>query len=198
MEQKVDFDEWIKTFQPPEIRYYAKFDNSGAVIGIYPLSRGSQDDMIEIKSETALLIQEGKINLNSCYVDVEKKEFEIRKSTVITGVGPLHRITEFDYAKNDDFDLILKVTNKELIFELAEKYRISDKHNKVSLKWSPATQMSFLITAYNDPNVLFENIRLTIGELLVSQFSYNLSDDVPNDFSVYTRKIFSNYVIIKK
>lgn len=202
MEQRVDFDEWIKTFQPPETRYYAKFDSTGGIVGLYPSSKEIvDDDFIEIKTETALLIQEGQINLHSCFVDLEKKEFGVQKTNLVNGTGPLHRITESKYSQDKNYDIVITINKKNLIVELAKKYggtKITKEKHATSLKWSPMSQLIFLITDYNDPNVCYDNITITIGELLNNKFVYDLKDLAQSDFSVYTRKIFPNYVIIKK
>lgn len=202
MEEKIDFDEWVLNYQLPEIRYYAKFDKNGSVIGLYPSVKELSDDfMIEIKLETALMIQEGKINLHSCYVDLEKKEFGILKTVLRNEAGPLHRIVESKYSKNKNFDIVLTAKGKKLTIEMAKKYggtKTTTEKNRAQLKWSKETQLSFLVTAYNDPNILYENVKCTINELINSKFVIDLVDDVPDEFSVYTRKIFPNYVIIKK
>ena len=53
--------------------------------------------------------------------------------------------------------------------------------------------MQFFITEYNDPNLLFETVSVTINDLtgnhkLITGFNYP-------KFSVYTRRLFKNYVI---
>lgn len=202
MESKIDFDQWIASYQPPEIRYYVKFNNTGSVIGLYPSAKEiTDDDMLEIKLETALLIQEGKINLHCCYVDLENKEFGILKKILRNDAGPLHRIVESKYAENKNFDIILTFDKGQLIVELAKKYggtKTTKEKNKKPLKWSKDTQISFLVTSYNDPNIPYTDIKFSLGQLLGAKFVYQLDKDIPEDFSVYTRKIFSNYVIIKK
>ena len=53
--------------------------------------------------------------------------------------------------------------------------------------------MSFLITDYNDPNVIFEMFDVKINELVGN---YKLIGNIDYDkFSVYTRRLFKNYVI---
>jgi hypothetical protein len=52
--------------------------------------------------------------------------------------------------------------------------------------------MSFMVTNYNDPNLLFEMISFKINDIVEKSVSIEI--DVSEKFSVYTRRIFKNYV----
>jgi hypothetical protein len=54
--------------------------------------------------------------------------------------------------------------------------------------------MNFLITDYNDPNVLYKPFTIKISDLVGKKFVLkNL--ELPTKFSVYTRRLFKNYVL---
>ena len=56
--------------------------------------------------------------------------------------------------------------------------------------------MNFLITDYNDPNLLFEMISVKINDLIgKSKIFKELEYE---NFSIYTRRIFKNCVIEHK
>ena len=54
--------------------------------------------------------------------------------------------------------------------------------------------MKLLITDYNDPNVLYTMITLTVADL-VEQKKIFENIELPERFSIYTRRIFKNYVL---
>jgi hypothetical protein len=56
--------------------------------------------------------------------------------------------------------------------------------------------MNFLITDYNDPNVLYEMISVKINELIGKSKTFENIDY--DKFSVYTRRLFKNCVIENK
>ena len=54
--------------------------------------------------------------------------------------------------------------------------------------------MTFLITDYNDPNYVYQTIKIKIDDL-INNFKEFTIVDVPNRFSVYTKRLFPNYVM---
>ena len=59
--------------------------------------------------------------------------------------------------------------------------------------WDGDTVMDFFITEYNDPNLTFETVSVKINELIgKSKIIENVNYE---NFSVYTRRLFKNYVI---
>jgi hypothetical protein len=54
--------------------------------------------------------------------------------------------------------------------------------------------MNFLITEYNDPNILYEMISLTVSDLVgKTKIIKNLT--LPDRYSIYSRRVFKNYVV---
>jgi hypothetical protein len=107
---------------------------------------------------------------------MSKKDSEIKKPDI--------------YIKYDSKLAILKI-EMSTEFGGTRKTRVGIK--KRNIVWDGDTEMQFFITEYNDPNLLFEVVTVTINDLigkhkLITDFNYS-------KFSVYTRRLFKNYVI---
>lgn len=205
--EQVDFDEWIKTFQPKPIKYFAMFDpNDGAVNGVYPESALAENkSIVEIDNETALLIQEGKIQLSSCFINLNSRKFEIAEIKVLNKIDDvLHRIIDKKWSTiTEEEDIYVTYYSKKLTmkFELSAKHHGTKKSKfttKRKIHWDGATEMTFLITEYNDPNEVIEVIKFTVNDLINKSKSVTINCDISDKFSVYTKRIFPNYVFEKK
>ena len=64
------------------------------------------------------------------------------------------------------------------------------------IRWDGHTEMEFLITSYNDPHNLYQSISFRLEELEENpkEFDYNGTD---KRFSIFTRRIFKNYIFEK-
>lgn len=189
-----DFEEWMKTLVIDEVRYYAVFDPStGKISGIYPdHSTPNISNKIEIDQEIAQSVLEGITTLDSYMVDVDSGHIEIIELKSLTKIDDvLHRIIDEKWSSGTDADvlLIFNSKNKKITFELSEKFYATRK-----IYWNGNTEMCFLFTEYNDPNGLYEIVSLTIDQLFDKR-SIELELDLPEEFSVYTRRIFKNYII---
>jgi hypothetical protein len=197
MEQKLmDFDEWIK--QPiNQIEYFAKFnEENGSLLGIYP-SHAAQDftNKIHIDEEIAIQIASGEENLFSYRVDLPtKKLLKISKfstHSLIKIDDVLHRVIDKKWSKIVDPDIIISHSkeNGSLTFSMSSKY-------SKNIIWDGDTEMIFLVTDYNDPNVLMQMISIRVGDITENTKSFNI--ELPNKFSVYTRRIFDKYIFETK
>lgn len=195
MEQELmDFDEWIKIQESTPTEYCAVFDDDGFVVSVIPY-KGNIDftGKTKIDEDEAQLILSGKESLFSYRVDVPTKKFyklskfATHNLTKIDDV--LHRIIEKQWSNIQDPDVSVKYIEKEneLIFS------IDPKHTKFI--WSGETEMIFLLTGYNDPNILMQMISVRIGDLIENPKHFKISPT--EKFSVYTRRIFDNYVFEK-
>lgn len=189
-----DFEEWVKSLPVVEIKYFALFDPSnGKVKGIYPNhSVPDTNSKIEIDEEIAQSILEGRTSLGSFIVNTEDNKLEIVEIKNLTKIDDvLHRIIDSQWSDINDPDIILlsNKKNKKIKIELSEKFYKSRK-----IYWNGNTEMSFLITEYNDPNALYDIVSITIDELFNKKVVEFLVD-FPQEFSVYTRRIFKNYIL---
>jgi hypothetical protein len=111
----------------------------------------------------------------------------------------LHRIVSSEYTDITQPDIFLTYTakTKTLKIQLSQEFGGTKKH-QINLKprnvvWDGNTVMDFLITEYNDPNGIYQMFSIKINELIgKNKIIKNLNYDT---FSVYTRRLFKNYVI---
>lgn len=181
-----EFQNWIKTLQVAEDRYYISFDNQGNLLDISSVPGPGK---IEIDKESAESIYQGKKNLNSFKVDTSSMKLidnEILAASLIRLDDVLHRVVEKQWSniENPDVTIQYKSSDNSLIF-------LSDKKLKNHI-WSGDTVLTFLITGYNDPNVLKEMVYVTIGDIVENQKTVKI--ETSGKFSIYTRRVFKNYV----
>lgn len=194
MEELMDFDEWIKTAQQPEIRYWAKYDPiTGKVLGIYPgNSADTLDYKVEIDKDIAESIADGTTSIFNCYIDLEEGKLEIVEVKSLTKIDDvLHRIVDSRWSEIFDPDIIIRQNGDSFLIILNEKYR---KGKKVF--WDGETEMDFFLTDYNDPNILHNMFTVKLSKLIEENFSIKI--DTPTKFSLYTRRLFKKYVYINE
>lgn len=199
---EVDFDEWIKDYKPVKPKFFISFKpEDGSIIGLYPeTALSDKKNTIEIDDETATLIYDGKLQISSCYVDLDSGDFQIAEIKVLNKIDDvLHRIIDKKWSTEtdeEDINIQYDSSRKTMIFEMSEKYqgvRKSSIKSKRKIHWDGSTVMSFLITDYNDPNIMYNVIKIKIDDLVGKAVSIQL-DNVPEKFSVYTKRIFPKYI----
>ena len=62
------------------------------------------------------------------------------------------------------------------------------------IHWNTDTEMLLLITDYNDPNVVYYMLSLSIAEL-INQNKVFENIVLKKKFSIFTRRLFKNYVM---
>jgi hypothetical protein len=203
MEKLMDFDEWLANYKPQDPEYFAVFDpQTGEVKSVGP--KHAFENKILIDREIAEAIIEGNIKIGSCVIDPTANSLEIAEVKNIHKIDDvLHRIQDVAYAadiEKPDLYITYDTNQKTLTVELSEELegtkKLPEKFQPVKPKkvvWDGDTEMDFLITEYNDPNVLFEMISVKINELKGSSVTFENIDY--SRFSVYTRRIFKNCVI---
>jgi hypothetical protein len=193
MEQELmDFDEWIKLPVNQTIEYYATFKDDGSLIGVYP-SHTVLDipNKIKIDDEIATAITDGVENLFSYKVDIPTKKLvklnKFSTHNLIKIDDILHRIIDKKWSNIQDPDIVIShnTKNNTLTFSMSEKY-------STNIIWDGETEMIFLITDYNDPNVLIHMLSIRAGDITENKKSFALN--LPTRFSVYTRRIFDKYL----
>jgi hypothetical protein len=196
-----DFQEWLLSLPIPEIQYYAVFDNTGAVTGIYTAHSAKEfDNKIAIDREIAESVIEGKATLQSYIVDLTSANLEFVEIRALTKIDDvLHRVIKKQWSNEVDNDIFLTYNRKDrcLIIELSSKYNGSKVVDNVASKkihWDGNTEMSFLLTHYNDPNWLVSIVSVTIDELINNKKIIS-NIDLPIEFSIFTRRLFKNYVV---
>ena len=202
MEEIIDFDNWLANFKLPPVKFVAVFNpDTGAVVSVGPSHAfKDQKHKISIDKELAESIINAEIKINNCIVDINSNTLEvaeIKNTYKIDDV--LHRIISKKDSEIKNPDIYIKYDSKLNTFKIemssefggTRKARAGIK--KRNIVWDGDTEMQFFITEYNDPNLLFETVSVTINNLtgnhkLITGFNYP-------KFSVYTRRLFKNYVI---
>ena len=188
----MDFDEWIKLPVNQTIEYYATFKDDGALIGVYP-SHAVADtaNKLKIDEEVATAITAGVESLFSYKVDVPTKKLvklnKFSTHNLIKIDDILHRIIDKKWSNIQDPDITIlhNTEDSTLTFSMSDKY-------SNDIVWDGETEMIFLVTDYNDPNVLLHMLSIRAGDITENTKLFAL--DLPDRFSVYTRRIFDKYV----
>lgn len=205
MEEIIDFDKWILDYKPADPEYVATFDpHTRAVLSVGPSHAfENETNKIFIDQETAESIIEGKIRISSCIVDPLSNILENTEIKYIFKIDDvLHRIADKKWSNIEKPDLYLtyNTTKKTLKFELSEELggtkSLSKKFYPIQHKkiiWDGETEMNFLITDYNDPNLFFETISVKIKDLIDKSVTFKNIDYTK--FSIYTRRLFKYCII---
>jgi len=203
MEEVMDFDKWIEEQQSKEIKYFAIFDNvTGQVQGVYPdyACEGIVNKVL-IDNELAVGIIEGKINPSSARVNLSSGNFEIIELINLNRLDfLLHRIPDIRYIDQRENEIFITYHRKtgELKFEMADKFYGTKKTKNDILKrkahWSGDTELVFLLTDYNDPNIIRKTFSFKIDNLIENSHIENVGQ-LPEKFSIFTRRLFMNYIL---
>jgi hypothetical protein len=193
MEEKLDlplFDEWIKTLSIPEETYFFEFDNDGNVIALHPGQIVNNiKNKIQIDNSIALAIYESGETLRHYKVDVTSGRVIKVSLASITGLHKiddvLHRVIDKRWTNITKPDIAIEYDRSEslLTFKINPLLK--------TLEWQGDQDMVFLITEYNDPNVLQEMISFNVNELVKYPQRFTLT--LPAKFSIYTRRVFDKY-----
>jgi hypothetical protein len=193
MEEKLDlapFDEWIKTLEVPEETYFFEFDLDGNVIALHPgPSVDHIKNIIQVDLDVALGIYDRGETLRHYKVDVVSGRVIKVNLASITGLTKiddvLHRVIDKKWSKISKPDISIEYDRADAL--------LTFKINPLlkTIEWQGDQDMIFLITEYNDPNVLQEMINFNVNELVKYPQRFNLT--LPEKFSIYTRRIFDKY-----
>lgn len=194
MEEIKDFDQWAESFKKQDPVFMASYDKStGQVLSIGPSHAfAGQVDCVVVDRELAELVLDGKVCISACVIDMQNNSMEIAEVKSIFKIDDvLHRIVDVQYANISNPDVIVTYSKKykTLTFSLSDEYKGTRR-----VLWDGETVMNFLITDYNDPNILFNMLSFKIMDLINSSIIIN-DVEIPSKFSVYTRRLFKNYVI---
>ncbi len=210
MEEKLDIKNYFEFSEPREIKYFVEYDPiSGAIIKVGPdHAFENVHYKIEIDKEIALDMILGKITISSYQVDLLKNKFILSENKSVIKIDDiLHRVTEDKWATYDYPDLFLTYVKKDnsIKLEMSEKFfgtkKIPKKFHpfgKKRIHWNGETTMIFHITSYNDPTIVYEFFKISVDDLFEKSHTVILKNKIDEDFSIFTRRIFENYGLIKK
>jgi hypothetical protein len=198
-----DFDEWAANWKPPVITYLAAFDKeSGQVLCVgpdYSIDTTRFKNTIEIDKENALAILEGEVPLSKCFIDVQSGSLEITEVQNLFKIDDvLHRVIDIKWADIDEPDVIVSRKGDKFTVQLSEKFGGTYKLNrdepvaKRKIFWDGETILSFDICEYNDPHTSYYTASVKLDDIVGKAFEFTC--ECPDDASVFTRRLFKNYV----
>lgn len=191
----------------PPVRFMASFDPvTYKILSVGPaVAFEDEPYKLPIDSEVALSIIEGKISISRCFVNNDNNCVEISEITSVVKIDDLlHRVPTTEFSNIEDPDMFITVDADKFVFELSTALggtKINIKANGRKLRkmiWSGQTDLCFYITDYNDPNVLYQKIEFSLQDLIEKTVVVPKNKTVPKDISVYTRRLFKNYIVEMK
>jgi len=201
MEEELDFS--FPNIEIPPINYFAVFDKeTGAVLNIGPESSFKNiENKVQIDKETVDDIVECRVNIHNCFVDFYDLKLEIKEVKNLFKIDDvLHRIPESKFVDFIDSDIYVTydVDKCQLQVELTERFRgtrslVETTVKKQNTVWNGDTQLNFFITAYNDPNHLIRAVKLNLDDVIGKTFQMDLQ--LPEKFSIFTRRLFKKYIM---
>lgn len=195
MEEVTDFDTWIQNYTPPDVSYWAIYNpETGEIIGIYPDSAAQEKlHKIKIERDMAEDIMNGVIRMNTCFVDSESETIEIVERYGLRKIDDIvHRIPSNKYVTIDkpDISIVYNSSIKSLTFQM------SDNLKSKKVLWTDETNAQFLITAYNDPYQLLQQVTIKLDDL--KEFPQTvIYTGEEKRFSIFTRRLFKKYILIE-
>jgi hypothetical protein len=204
MEEIIELEPLVISQVP--LVYVALFNpDTGEIVSIGPEAAFEHEtNKIVIDNETAERVIEGKIRIQNCFVDLSTGTFEIAELKNVYKIDDvLHRVVDKKWSDIEKPDLFVTFNKKKktLTFELTEELggskKLPKKYQPVKKRkviWEGSLEMNFLVTDYNDPNVLYMMISFRISDLSEAPMVYE-GVTLPEKFSVYTRRLFKNYVM---
>ena len=206
MEESIDFEKILASINILPIEYQATYNaDTGSVISVGPSSAFQNiKHKVNVDKEIAELIIEGKIQIQNCFVDITGTTLQIAETKSMFKIDDvLHRVSNKEWSIIDEPDIYISYNQKtkEITFQLSVNYggtkRPSTKNlivNKRQIVWSGDTTMNFFITEYNDPNIFYKLISFTISDLVGKRKKIK-NIELPEKFSIYTKRIFQNYIL---
>jgi hypothetical protein len=197
LSDSLDFETWLKQCIPLEVQYFAIYDpESFRVTGIYPKGPAEEKKYkIPIESIIAEEIINGKVSLSILSVDVETEELIISEKEFYITTD-----TNFYKIQSNSRDLVSVSLTVKYIKEEKKLYFIaSDNLLRQQEKFKDYTSPClFYITNYNDPNILYDTISLTMNDLFLKKQLEFMLDIEKGKFSVFTKKILNSYYFVEK
>jgi len=185
--EEISLEEWIKSLDLTEQKYYASFDNNGSIISVGMLSDNTENK-IEVDKEFALDIISGNQNIFQYKVDIDDRKI-VRVSEIFNQFGyVLHRVIEDKWTDEVDPDIL--ITCNTNLGEI--NFKLSPRFNQVI--WQGHHEVAFFLTEYNDLNMLKSIINVNPADL--KDLGKTITNvNFPKKFSIFTKPIFKTYTV---
>lgn len=159
------------------------------VIGVYPSHAASDiTHKISISQQLADMIFDGTIPLQHCFIDITSDVPVVAQHQSISKIDNiLHRVPDRAYIQIDNPDLTILFDNT------INQFTISISDRVKNLRWSTDINLRFLISAYNDPHILYQVINIELASLVSAPYTVTYTG--PSKlFSVFTSRVFKTYI----
>jgi hypothetical protein len=171
----------------PKTIFVAVYDeDTGKVKSVGPeIAHKDKKSKIVLDDDTALSIIKGDTPLSTCFIDPVTNKLEIVETKTFLKVDDiLHRIPDSRFTQIERVDILIKHDQKKqtLAFEML------CKSEKIS-----SSDLNFFITEYNDPNVLYQRIKISKADLIENIVTVEIDQDV-SDFSIFTKRVIGTYL----
>lgn len=198
--------ELIAEVKLPEVKYEAVYDPlTGEINSVGPsVAFVDEQYTISIADDIAIDIIEGRIKINDCFVDLDTGELEIIELKNVFKIDDiLHRVPAKQWSEVEKPEIYITyfTESKKLKIQLSEEYsgtkKLPKKFQPVKQKktrWAGDTNLIFFLTDYNDPHAIKDIVKFTINDLIGNTKIIN-NIVLPKRFSIFTRRIFKNYVM---
>lgn len=186
-----DLSDLVKKFDPANLKYRAVFDPATrSITAIYPEHfLEDKTNSISIDREIAESINDGKIRMSACKVNLKLKKIEVVDESLVASTDTvIHRVIEKRWDTLVDFDIMIKYNSNtsSLIFTMDNAYFRGKKENI----WPMETELRYFITGYNDPHIIYETISFSLGDLMKNKKKIFKKIKINGRFSVFTRNLF--------
>jgi len=203
MEEEIEFNFEFPQIELTPLNYVAVFDKeTGAVVSVGPEDAFlGVDNKISVDRDFVDGVVDCSINIHNCFVDFYDFKLEIKETKTLNKIDDVvHRIPESKYVDYLDADIYASYNycNKILSIELSERFGgtrplVEKASKKQKMVWSGDTRMNFFITEYNDPHKLIHSISICLNDLIDKSFELELY--LPQNFSIFTRRLFKKYIM---
>jgi hypothetical protein len=196
MEEIENFDDWVNTVASAPIEYYAIYNSeTGEVTGIYPgHAANNKQNKVLITQDFAEDVFAGIVSLHSCFVDDNEGELQVVQTQSVKKIDDiLHRVISQEFTENKEADLYIHYYSTDNILMLSLDEKIKNK----KIKFNNDTELKFFITEYNDPYKIIQLVSTTLNNLYKESQKFYYTGTTKK-FSVFTSRIFKNYIFIKQ
>jgi len=203
---EVDLLEEVAATQAEKIQYKARFDSdSFKIIKVGPAVSFTDDiNIIDLDEDLAEKILNGEIKIHNCYLDIDSGSVDVVETQSLTKIDDiLHRIPFKKWCEYKDADVFASYNSKAgtVVIQLGRQWggnfvdldsTGTPKPRKIH--WSGDTEMDFIVTEYNDPNVIYDKFSFNITDLANGDLEFQINSP-HNNISLYTRRLFKKYVM---
>lgn len=203
--EEIDLLKLWEDIEDIPVQYRAVYDpETLRVVKVGPNITSENDDIVDIEEDIAVRILEGEVRINNCFLDIDSGKLEIAENHSLNKIDDvLHRIPETFWSDYENADVYATINIEKGSVEVMLGHQwggnyVDEKATSIAkprkIFWQGETEMEFLVTELNDPNIIYDKFSFSVKEL--SEGNIKQKINVPHkDISLYTRRLFKKYVM---